>query len=106
MSSRTDLAFSLPGGIPRLPIHAGALKAYIDLGLMKPNAMICTSAGAMVASAIPDLSGAAFDRAIPILGNLSPSQIFSFRSSLKFKAAALGLSSLGLGAIMLFDDQI
>src|SRR3989344_4026960 len=84
MSSRTDLAFSLPGGIPRLPIQAGA----------------------MVASAIPDLSGAAFDRAIPILGNLSPSQIFSFRSSLKFKAAALGLSSLGLGAIMLFDDQI
>lgn len=101
-----DLVFNLPGSIPRLPLHAGALKAWHDFGLPVPDTMICTSAGAMAASAFPSLSQEDFTRGIRALSELSPGQIFSFRSSLKFKAAALGLASVGLGLIMLFDDKI
>src|SRR3989344_154104 len=104
---KKDLVFNLPGGIPRLPLHAGALRAWTEFGLPRPNTMIGASAGIMAASAMPDLSEESFGRAIPVIGNLSPGQIFSFRSGLKIKLAALGVTSvLGLGAMILFDHKL
>jgi len=106
MLGNHDLVINLPGSIIRLPLHAGALKAYYDFGLPRPDTVISSSAGAMATSAFAGWDADAFDEGVQIIGNLSPGQIFSFHRELKIKLAALGVASVGLGLMMLLDDNI
>ena len=99
MLGNHDLVINLPGSIIRLPLHAGALKAYYDFGLPRPDTVISSSAGAMATSAFAGWDADAFDEGVQIIGNLSPGQIFSFHRELKIKLAALGVASVGLGLI-------
>ena len=103
---KNDLVLNFPGGLPRLGLHVGAIKAYHDFGFPRPDTMIGSSAGGMAMSAIPDLKEESLARAIPALSQLSPGHIFSFRSGLKVKLGALGLTTLGLGALIFFDDRL
>ncbi|MEX2090724.1 MAG: patatin-like phospholipase family protein [Candidatus Paceibacterota bacterium] len=104
--SEIDLVFNLPGGISRLPLHVGAIKAYRDAGLPKPKRIIASSAGAMAGSAIIGWNDEALDKAIDIIGNLSPNDIFSFQRGLKVKLATLGIATVGLGVLILLDHKL
>lgn len=106
MSEKLDLIINLPGGIPRLPLHIGALKAWHELGLPKPDEIISSSAGAMAGSAIIGWNEETFDKAAHAIGNLTPGHIFSFRGGLKAKLAALGLATMGLGVLALLDHKV
>lgn len=102
MEKKYGCVWSWPGGILRLPLHTGAAKALYDLGLSPPDEIICSSAGAMAASAVISSP----DKAIKIIGDLSPDQIFSYRRGLKVKLAALGIATVGLGALVLLDHKL
>lgn len=102
MNEEYNLIMSWPGGIPRLALHTGAIKAWYDLGLPEPDEIIASSAGAMAASAV--LSSQ--DKAIKVIGNLTPDNIFSYRSGLKVKLAALGVTTIGLGILVLLDHKL
>ena len=106
MQERFDLVHNYPGSVPRLGLHAGSTKAYYDFGLPRPDKIIASSAGAMTGSAVIGWDELAFDRNLIAIGNLSPGQIFSFRRQLKVKLAALGISTVGLGALILFDHKL
>ncbi len=101
-----DLVLNLPGGVARFPIHAGALKAWYDFGLSRPKKMICTSAGALTASTFAGWNDESFEKGIKIIEELTPAHIFTYHRGLKVKLTALGIASLGLSAIVLFDDQV
>ena len=103
MNERRDLVINLPGSIMRLPLHAGALKAYYDLGLPKPDEILASSSGGMAGSAFV---GGEFDKGVRVIGNMSPDQIFSFRRKLKLKLIALGISTVGLGLLVLLDHKL
>ena len=103
MSKGFDLVMNWPGGIPRLALLVGSARALDDLNLLSlVDEIIGSSAGVMAASAV--LSSP--DKAIKVIGNLSPDQIFSFRRGLKVKLAALGISTIGLGLLVLFDHKL
>lgn len=102
MEKKYGCVWSWPGGIIRLGLLSGSAKACFDLGLPEPDEIISSSAGAMAASAVISSP----DKAIKIIGNLSPDQIFSYRRGLKVKLAALGITTVGLGLLVLLDHKL
>jgi len=101
-----NLVFNLPGGIPRLPLHVAALSAWFDLGLPMPDEMLASSAGGMAGSSIIGWDSKLFDKAKKVVGDLSPDNIFSYNRDLKIKLAALGVTTLGLGALILLAHKL
>lgn len=101
-----NLCINLPGSIVRLPLHEGSLKAYFDLGFPRPDEILASSAGAMAGSSIIGWNEGEFRKARQVIGDLSPDQVFSFRRKLKVKLAALGITTIGLGALIMFDHKI
>lgn len=102
MEKKYDCVWSWPGGIIRLGLLSGSAKACFDLGLPPPDEIISSSAGAMAASAVISSP----DKAVQVIGNLSPDQIFSYRRGLKVKLAALGVTTVGLGLLVLLDHKL
>lgn len=101
-----NLCINLPGSIVRLPLHEGALRAYFDLGLPKPDEILASSAGAMAGSSILGWNESAFDKAAKVIGDLTPDSVFSYQRGLKIKLAALGTATLGLGILILLDHKL
>ena len=106
MNEGFDLVINLPGSIPRLPLHIGALNAWYELGLPRPDEIIASSSGAMAGSAFIGWDEDSSEKAARLIGDLSPDQIFSFRRGLKVKLAALGITTIGLGLLVLFDHKL
>lgn len=106
MQDGCDLIINLPGSIPRLPLHSGALKAWYDFGLPRPDEFLTSSSGAMVGSAFIKWDENSSDKAVKVIGNISPDKIFSYQRGLKFKLAALGINTIGLGLLVLFDHKL
>ena len=106
MPEKQGFVLNLPGNLLRLPLHAGALKAWYEFDLPKPDTIICTSAGAFAISALAGWNDRTFDKGVEVIGNLAPEKIFSFQRGLKIKLAVLGITSVGLGLMMLFDDKL
>lgn len=106
MNKKFDLVLNLPGSITRLPLHVAALKAWYELDLPRPDEILASSSGAMAGSAVIGWNDNSLDRAVKTIGNLSPDQIFSYRRGLKVKLAALGVSTVGLGLLVLFDHKL
>lgn len=106
MEDKFDLVVNLPGSISRLPLHVGALKAWHEIGLPRPDEILASSSGAMAGSAIIGWDDNSLDRAVKVIGDLSPDQIFSYRRGLKVKLAVLGVITVGLGLFVLFDHKL
>src|SRR3989344_6309276 len=101
-----NLVINLPGSILRLPLHVAALSAWFDLGLPMPDEMLASSAGGMAGSSVMGWNRDSFDKAVKVIGNLSPDNIFSYNRNLKIKLAALGTATLGLGTLILLDHKL
>ena len=106
MSKEFGLVINLPGSIQRLALHAGALNAYIELGLPPPNEILASSSGGMAGSAFIGWDKKSSDEAVRAIGDLSPNQIFSFRRGLKIKLALLGGTTVGLGVLVFLDHKL
>lgn len=106
MEKKYDLVINLPGSIGRLPLHVGALKAWFDFGFPRPDEIIASSAGAMAGSSVIGWNSDSFNRAVKIIGNLSPNKIFSYKRGLKVKLSALGIATFGLGVLILLDHKL
>jgi len=102
VSEKYDLVMNWPGGVVRLALLSGSARAWYDLGLPEPDEIIASSAGAMAASAVISSP----DKAVKVIGNLSPDRIFSYKRGLKIKLAALGVTTVGLGLLILFDHKL
>ena len=105
MEAKYNLVFNLPGSIQRLPLHAGVLKACIELDLT-PDEILASSSGGMASSAFIGWDEKSSARGIRSISNLSPDQVFSFHRGLKIKLASLGIATVGLGALVLFDHKL
>lgn len=106
MQKDGGLVLNLPGGIMRLPLHAGALKAWYDLGFIQPDTICCTSAGAMAASIFAGWDDKTFFHGMAEIGQLTPNRIFSIQHRLKVEIGALGAVSLGVGLLLLLGDHL
>ena len=106
MGEKRDLIFNFPGSIVRLPLHVAASRAYFDLGLPRPDEVLASSAGAMAFASIIGWNTETFDKAVKVVGNLSPDKIFSYQRGLKIKIAALGTATFGLGILILLDHKL
>lgn len=106
MERKTNLVINWPGGIERLALHTGAAKAWYELGLPAPDEILASSAGGFAASAIMGWSAEELDRAVKVIGDLSPKKIFSYRRGLKIKLSALGVATIGIGALVLLDHKL
>lgn len=77
-----------------------------DIGLPRPNAIFGSSGGAIAGSGIIGWNEKASEEYLRVIGNLSPNQIFSYRGRLKVKLAALGITTVGFGLLVLLDHKL
>lgn len=106
MGDKYDLVANLPGGVPRLPLHGGAIKGCLDIGVGEPDEIIGSSGGAIAGSGVIGWNKKASEKYNEVIANLTPGQIFSFRRGMKVKLAALGITTVGLGLLVLLDHKL